>query len=287
MMNIPKDEIRRLLVISFGVFLFVLFFQPFPLDISDFNNRLLYFTGFGLITFIFSGLLFILIPAVAPFWRKLNKWEGDTPYIPGMLFLVLNSIAFAFYIRYVGHISLDLYIIFKIILVCLLPVIILLSFLKSKFLINHISELERQHNVLLKQSNSIKHNVNEQKIEIFSENQSDKLRLLQDDIIYVKSADNYIEIYYYDDEIKSGPEQPYPQVRSSLIRNTLKNIEKQLSEKKLFIRTHRTHIVNKNHIEKIERSYSGYSLKLYGISERIPISRQYLNQVKIVVESQK
>ena len=286
-MNLPKDEIRSLLVISFGVFLFILFFQPFPLFITDFNDRLLYFTGFGLITFFFSGLLFVLIPAIAPFWRRLNKWEGDTPFIPGLLFLALNSIAFAFYIRYVGQIYLDLYIIFKIILVCLLPVIILLSFLRNKYLINHISELERQNNVVMKQLNSIENSVKDPEIELFSENQSDKLRLLSDDIIYVKSADNYIEVYYFGNENNADSDLPYTQVRKSLIRNTLKNIEKQLSGQKVFIRTHRTHIVNKKHMEKIERSYSGYSLKLFGVSEKIPISRQYLEQVRIAIESKK
>ena len=35
---------RRWLSLLFGVFLFILFIQPFPLELFDFNNRLLFIT---------------------------------------------------------------------------------------------------------------------------------------------------------------------------------------------------------------------------------------------------
>jgi len=36
-----KKDVGLILSISFGFFLFILFFQPFPLDKFDFNNRVL------------------------------------------------------------------------------------------------------------------------------------------------------------------------------------------------------------------------------------------------------
>lgn len=38
-------ELKLFFWMSVGVFLFILFFQPFPLDKFDFNNRLLFVAG--------------------------------------------------------------------------------------------------------------------------------------------------------------------------------------------------------------------------------------------------
>ena len=65
-------------------------------------------------------------------------------------------------------------------------------------------------------------------------------------------------------------------VKKKLIRSTLRNIESQLADQRNFIRCHRTSIVNTMHIDKLVRSYSGYSLVTSCLDEQIPVSRQYL-----------
>ncbi len=49
-----KEQLELFLSISLGIFLFVLFFQPFELEHFDFNNRLLLLAGL-------SGIVFLLM----------------------------------------------------------------------------------------------------------------------------------------------------------------------------------------------------------------------------------
>ena len=272
-LNSFKNELSRLFFISFGIFLFILFFQPFPLEMLDYNNRLLYVTGFGVITFLLACIILILIPLLIPKWFKISEWESGLPFILNLLLLTSTSTAFAFYIRYVGMVSLTLYIMFKVVLVCLLPLIILIILYKNKSLERGISILKEQNkNFILKIREYEK--IEEEEIEIISENKSDKLILKYKNIVSIKSADNYIEIYYLESDL----------VEKKLIRNTLKNIESQLAHQKSFIRCHRTRIINVMYIDELVRTYNGYSLKMSCFEEGIPVSRQYLMQVKEVFQ---
>lgn len=268
--NSFKNELGRLFFISVGVFLFILFFQPFPLNLLDYNERLLYVTGFGFITFILNCLVLIIVPVTIPKWFKISEWESGPPFMLSLILLILTATAFAFYIRYVGKTQLSLYIIFKIVLVCLLPIIILVILYKNKSLERIIEVLQIQNKLYFLKIKEYEISNEDEKIDIFSDNKTDKLSIKYRNIISIKSADNYIEIFYLEKD----------QLEKKLIRNTLKNIEVQLAQRKSFIRCHRTSIVNALYIEKLVRSYSGYSLKMSCFDEEVPVSRQYLMQVK-------
>lgn len=270
-----KSELTRLFLIGVGVFLFILFFQPFPLDMLDYNDRLLYVTGFGGISFVIGCLILVLFPMTFPKWFKLSEWESGPPFILNALLFILTSTAFAFYIRYVGQIHLSLYVMFKVILVCLLPVVILFMMYKNKSLELIIAGLKEQNKTHLQRIKHYEINGEDEKVDIFSDNKSDKLSLKYKNIILIKSANNYIEILFVENDI----------VEKKLIRNTLKNIEQQLMEKTNFIRCHRTSIVNNFYIEKLVKSYSGYSLKLSCLDEDVPVSRQYLMPIKEAISS--
>jgi hypothetical protein len=276
MMYSFKYELGRLFFICIGVFLFTLFFQPFPLDMLDYDSRLLFVTGFGGITFLFGCIVFILIPFLIPQWFKISEWESDPPYILSALLLILTATAFAFYIRYVGKVSVSLYIMFKIVLVCLIPIFILVILYKNKSLELVIDILKEQNKNYLSRIREDEELKEDEKIEISSDNKSGKLILINKNIISIKSADNYIEIFYLENDL----------VEKKLIRSTLKNIESQLKDHRNFIRCHRTRIVNILHINKIARNYSGYFLKMRHLDEEIPVSRQYFSQVKEVISTQ-
>jgi DNA-binding LytR/AlgR family response regulator len=103
-----------------------------------------------------------------------------------------------------------------------------------------------------------------------SDNASDRIRVLVSEIIFLKSADNYVEVVFHE-----GGE-----LRKKMIRNTLKNIEKQLKEFNNFVRTHRSSIVNIQYIDKLNKNFNTYWLTLIDTKETIPVSRQYLMAVK-------
>lgn len=270
-----KEELSRLFFIGFGVFLFILFFQPFPLEMLDYNNRLLFVTGFGVITFICEFITFIIIPLVIPKWFKISEWESGPPFILGLIFLMFSYTSYAFFIRYVGMVYLSLYILLKIFLVCLLPLIVIIILYKNKSLERIITILKDQNRFYINKINEFEQLGIEHEINFASENKSDNLTLNYNNIITIKSADNYIEINYLNNEV----------VEKKLLRSTLKNIESQLTNQKNIIRCHRTTLINSIYIEKMLRNYSGFYLKMKYLEENIPVSRQYSVFIKDVINA--
>jgi len=270
-MNSLRDEVGRLFIISFGVFLFVLFFQPFPLDALDYNNRLLYVTGFGLIIFAAACIALIILPVAIPKWFNVkNEWENGPPIQLSLVLLVITVTAFLFYIRWVGQVQLSLYIMFKAFLVCLLPIVALTSMYKTRSMEREIEVLQEHNMQYMSRIRDMENAAKVEEIDIFPDNTDKKISLRIKDVVLIRSADNYIEFY----SLKNDS------LDKKLIRGTLKNIELQLAKFKDLIRCHRTSIVNKEHVEKLIRSYSGYSLKVRFLEEKIPVSRHSLKLVK-------
>jgi hypothetical protein len=270
-----KEEIARLFILSFAVFLFILFFQPFPLGLLDYNNRLLYVTGFGVMYFIYAWLILVLLPKFFPKWLQINECEVNPPVFTYFVLLVLTILSFTFYIRYVGKTPVSIYIVFKIFLVCLLPLIILKILYKNKSMETIISVLKEQNRSNILKLSEYEKPAEEEEFEIVSENKSDRLSLKFRDIVFVKSADNYIEVYYLENNT----------VEKKMVRNTLKNIENQLFNHPGLIKCHRTRIVNINYIDKIVRDFNGYCLKMSCFDEKLPVSRQFLTQVREAMQA--
>lgn len=203
-----KEEMGLLLSISFGVFLFILFFQPFTIQVFDFNNRLLYVGGFGAIVFLTMALSKI------SFHWIINHYENLFPsYLSSLITWALPTVAFAFYLRFVGGVSITFFIVFKMVLICLAPTAILRihTYLKET----------KAENLLLKQELNnynkplLTKNKEEEKptVQFLSENHAERLLLDLSHLLYIKSANNYVEFVYLHNE----------KIKRKLLRNTLKN----------------------------------------------------------------
>ncbi|MCX6328902.1 MAG: LytTR family DNA-binding domain-containing protein [Bacteroidia bacterium] len=265
-----KKELGHFLSISLGVFLFVLFFQPFPLDRFDFNNRLLFVAGLGAIVFLFMVLVRIVFPWLIQNSHQSNNEHILPSYIGGFIILALSSVAFAFYMRYVGLVSISFYIIIKVVLICLTPTVVLSLCDAFKELKEQNESFIKEKKIIQKQIKKYEEDYLNKSIEFISDNSTEKLNLLIADVAFIKSADNYVEIVY-----KEGDN-----FKKKLIRNTLKNIEQQIKPYSNFIRCHRICIVNLYYIEKLKSNYNDYWLTIKGYNEQIPVSRQYLLKIK-------
>ena len=265
-----NKNLRLLLGISFGIFLFILFFQPFPIERFDFNNRLLFVAGFGAIVFLFMFLFRVVFQRIVRNQGNSNNTPVLNIYLGGIIILALSSVAFTFYLRYVGLVSLSFYIVFKIVLVCLVPTVALRFYDLYKELGQQNQSLISESKIIQSQIEKYKEDILNKSIEFISENKAENLTLLVAEIALIKSANNYVEIIYKEGEI----------LKKNLIRNTLKNIELQLKEYSSFIRCHRICIVNRHYIEKLKKNYNNYWITIKGYDEQIPVSRQYLLKLK-------
>jgi len=268
--TLSKRYFKIYLGISISVFLLILFFQPFPSHKFEFENKNLFIAGYGLIIFIVQVIVQII------FQRHLLRNNIDGEYNPLLnslyyfLQIALASVAFVFYIRYVGNADITFNIVLRVVVISLSAPVTLylkdtLSLTRGKY-----KKLLEENRLLQDKLRQFSESYADKFIEFNSENESDYIRLQVSEIIFVKSADNYVEVGFQ----KDG------EVRKKLIRNTLKNIEKQLREFNNFVRTHRSSIVNIQYIDKLNKNFNTYWLTLVDTKETIPVSRQYLMAVK-------
>ena len=96
-----------------------------------------------------------------------------------------------------------------------------------------------------------------------------QLYITSSELLYIEAADNYVNIRY----ISNG------KIKSYLLRNSLKNIEKQLS-KNMVVRCHRSYLVNMNRVSVIRRDKEHIYMELdaEGV-DKIPVSMNYQKEV--------
>ncbi len=107
----------------------------------------------------------------------------------------------------------------------------------------------------------------ETKIQIISRLKKEELSFFPHQFLYAESDGNYV-IFHLAGEQK---------IRTELIRNSLNEIECQLSGIPYFKRTHRAFIVNVKKVSSKKGNALGYRLKVFGSDSEIPVSR---NNVK-------
>lgn len=104
----------------------------------------------------------------------------------------------------------------------------------------------------------------EELIQIESRLKKEELSFYPGQFVYAESDGNHVVFYLKDKE----------HIRKEVIRNSISEIEKQLSVIPYYIRTHRAFIVNIKKIISKKGNTLGYRLKLSDIDSEIPVSRQ-------------
>lgn len=267
---LSRRYLKTYLGISIVVFLFMLFFQPFSAEFLEFESKSLFFAGFGLICFLF------LFAAQIVFQGPLMQQEDPilenalTASLYYLSYVICTSLAFLFYIRYVGKSTVTFITLIRVLVICTGTIVV-------AGVQRHLSSVLSKYHRLLVESRSAQDKLKQfsesyanRYIELISENDSDHLRIQASAIVFVRSAENYVEVGY----------QEGNEVKKKMIRNTLKNVEQQLRTFNNFIRTHRTSIVNILNIERLHKNFNTYWLSLVNTNETIPVSRQYLMAVK-------
>ena len=96
-----------------------------------------------------------------------------------------------------------------------------------------------------------------------------RLTLKSVNILYLESSDNYVVVNYLDNEKQ----------KKYLVRNNLKNLEKNLKDYPIF-RCHRSYSVNIRNVKMIRKVKSGYELVIStGNEECIPVSKSYEKKI--------
>lgn len=100
-----------------------------------------------------------------------------------------------------------------------------------------------------------------------SENGRERLSLLPNQLLYVESVGNYVEVHWLN--------LLFPQ--KTVLRNTLKNVEAALADQPQFFRCHRAFLVNLRAVSQTTGNARGYQLTISGSQREIPVARGYLD----------
>lgn len=98
----------------------------------------------------------------------------------------------------------------------------------------------------------------------------DYIRLLPEDILYVKASGNYAAVYY----MKNGKED------HKLLRISMNDLSDSLYNYPYIIRCHRAFMVNIQKINKISGNLKGYHMELKNTNTKVPVSKSYTRIVK-------
>ncbi|QIA06294.1 LytTR family transcriptional regulator DNA-binding domain-containing protein [Draconibacterium halophilum] len=261
-----KVNIRSISSVSLGIFLFLLFFEPFEIQNPDFNNRLIILAAFGAITLVLLSIFRLIIPSIFISAFSEKRWTILKEIIIDLLFVIFNSVAFAFFARYVGRIPMTFPIVINIVIISITATVVVVLTNQFYLLKKKVQKLEFSSE---ETSSSEPLEVPEE-IEFESENKTEYFTLFLEQLILIKSANNYIEVIYkQNDEIKK-----------KLIRNTMKSTENLLKKYAKIIRCHRSCMVNKDYIKKVSRGSDGLVLNLFDYPQEIHVSRQYVLHLK-------
>jgi len=266
-----KVNVRSIGFVSLGIFLFLLFFQPFNIQTPDFNNRLIILATFGAITLVLLSIFRLVIPSIFTGAFSEERWTIKKEIFIDLLFVISNSVAFTFFAKYVGQTPINFHNAINIVIISITATVILVVFNQFYLLKKKLEELTPEDHETIE----LPPQKENPEIEFQSENKSEYFHLFLNEIMLIKSANNYIEVIYKKEN----------KISKKLIRNTLKNTEVLLSKYKEMIRCHRSCMVNKNYIQKVSRGSYGLKLELIDYPQQIHVSRQYVLKVKEALRS--
>ncbi len=134
-------NLRTIIGISLGIFLFLLFFQPLNPQNPDDNNRLLILATFGGITLILLWLMRIIIPSIFSGIFSHEKWSINKEILWAFLFVIFNSVASVFFARYVGKIPVTFHMVTIIVILTLIEMVTLSVVNEYHFLKKQLRDL--------------------------------------------------------------------------------------------------------------------------------------------------
>ncbi len=255
-----KYQVMISVILGLLLALIMIFLEPFGTYDFKADNKHLIFAGFGI---VFS--IFYLVSSRMEVWwfNSLNKkWEVKHEVFSFVILVLISSVPIHFYNQvflndwfnqndtvsnYVSH---GIWFFRN----SLLPIMLLLLpfylYLRNRFGKLHTAEPLME-------------------IEILGANKGEKLVILENQLLFVKSSENYVEIFYEKDD----------KIQHNVFRNTLTAINEQAP---FLIYCHRSYLVNIDNIKRIKGNSQNAKIEFHFDME-IPLSNTYYKNVKSVL----
>ncbi|MBQ4801699.1 LytTR family transcriptional regulator [Aquimarina sp. MMG015] len=253
-----RDHLLIATILSFLVVFILIFLQPF--GAGNFNNpyKNLYFIGYGIISLI----VYIALYFSSSWYYVSNKtWKWKEELVFSFLYVSLAIIIAFFYTELFinkkpEHIYLDFFVTWFRLMFFGFGIILSIV---SMFVRNYYGKTNESEKEINKDSDKA--------VLLKSSLKKESFLVVLAKVIYVKSEDNYVNIYYEEDQ----------KIKKKVMRNTLSSVFDQLES---MIRVHRSYIINPSYISSLEGNAQNGKVRLDNIEEVIPVSKTYFDEVK-------
>jgi len=262
-----NQEISKTLRFTFYagciVFLILVLFQPFGFykTASQYYFRNAFF--FGLATFVVSSLNALFLPVLFPRVFDERTWTVSKEL--GAMIWQVMAISFVnlLLFKWLYHEEVPIITVLGITAAVGIFPITLIILLKQYTLLKKYGsgaamldqQIHRQQGTNIKTESSL--------ITIPGDNQNETVSFNLDDFRFISSADNYIKLHFLENQ----------KLAQRVMRSTLKKSEEYLAQHDQVFRCHRTYIVNLAAVEHVSGNAQGFKLRLKGVDELIPVSR--------------
>ena len=269
----PKAENKWKVIISISIFipLFLIVFQPFNIGLIKGNAKILFLSGYGIVTLFALIIDLVLIEKLFPKFFDERNWTIWKEFI--WLLWVIFSIGLgnAFYTAIVFENSKPTFEIiisfqFVTLVVALIPITILIISKQKYLLRKHIDSADSLNKNLQEKPNLVQNST----IKFFADNEKDFIEFDINEFLYIESSGNYIELYIqYNDKI----------IRKTF-RSTLKRSLDFFANHPEIIQCHRAFLVNTSKIINAKGNSQGLRLSLENCETEVPVSRGYVERIK-------
>jgi len=254
------------IIVAIGLFIsfFMVSFEPFGLSSYQNNYRLYVEIGYGAVTFLTLLLYHFTFPLLFRKEYNASRWTVLKQII--WQIWVLFSIGFAnflyssFFFHFANNYKALLYYQFYTMSVGTIPVLLITVIIQNRMLAENL-KIANDYNIDF--ASRAENRLEEERVCLMAENNKDKLEVNSSDLIYITSTGNYIQVFY-----NKGND-----LKSILLRNTLKQVESQLKDSHFMIKCHRAFLVNRNKVIRVKGNSQGLRLVLNCTDEEIPVSR--------------
>jgi len=253
---------------SLGIFAFLFLFQPFDINSLPVKVKYYLLSGLAGITFLSLSLNLLLIPSLFPKKFTSEGWNIKKEILWYMWILFTILVGYFFFTNALGAMKFGFAMVIKLLLTAVIPISIVIIVNHNKMLRSHL-KLADEISKKLKDNKLV-----QEKIVYFdSDYQKDSLAINVSLLLLIRSANNYIEVFWKDAE----------NIRNQMVRCSMLYAEELLKDHKFIFKCHRSYIVNINYIDRIEGNSEGYRLFFENVSFPIPVSKNSIERLRELI----
>ncbi len=253
-----------------GTLIFIAFCFAFLVLYKPLNTHQARFFSFEITMAIYLGILYVPIFFVIRILKKIRYFSNGDEWtilkeIISVLFVLLGMGISLYFIGFLMETPVGRWNLLTFLDSCLnaflIGIIPFMFFTATNYRHLFVADIVKNFNPDI---NTASLHQPEKLIEISSQLKKEELSFYPGQLIFAEADSNYVVFHLNVDN----------QIRKKTIRNSIGNIEQQLSAIPFYMRTHRAFIVNVKQVVSQKGNTLGYRLKFSGIDTVIPVSRQ-------------